>query len=78
MRAVVYRKQGPAEKVLELIDREEVLPKKGEVQIEIHYSGVNPGEVKKRADTFGVGMPYDVIIPHSDGSGYVRKVGAVK
>jgi NADPH2:quinone reductase len=36
---------------------------------------VNPGDVKKRQDTFGVGMPYPRVIPHSDGAGTVDEVG---
>lgn len=76
MKAAVYTEQGPASEVLRIQEIEEILPLEYEVQIQIHYSGVNQGEVKKRADTFGVGMPYDTIIPHSDGSGYVRKVGS--
>lgn len=75
MKAAYFTIQGKAEEVLKVSDLEELLPEEHEVQIEIHYSGVNPGEVKKRADTFGIGMPYDVIIPHSDGAGFVRKVG---
>src|SRR5713101_9429781 len=39
------------------------------------FSGVNPGDVKKRGDAFGVGMPYPRVIPHSDGSGTVDEVG---
>ena len=76
MRAAIYFRQGPANETLQLLEIEEILPNENEVQIEIHYSGVNPGEVKKRADTFGIGMPYEKIIPHSDGSGYVSKVGS--
>ncbi|MEQ9466482.1 MAG: zinc-binding dehydrogenase [Ekhidna sp.] len=75
MKAAFYTRQGKAQEVLKVQEVEDVLPKEGEVQIEIHFSGVNAGEVKKRADTFGVGMPYDKIIPHSDGSGYISKVG---
>lgn len=76
MKAAVYTEQGPASEVLRIQEIEEIWPLENEVQIEIHYSGVNQGEVKKRADTFGLGMPYDWIIPHSDGSGYVRKAGS--
>lgn len=75
MRAAFFNEQGKAKEVLKIEDVDEVLPQENEVQIEILYSGVNPGEVKKRADTFGIGMPYDRIIPHSDGAGFVRKVG---
>jgi NADPH2:quinone reductase len=41
----------------------------------VAFSGVNPGDVKKREDAFGVGMPYPRVIPHSDGSGTVDAVG---
>ena len=75
MKAAIYSEQGPAAEVLKLLEIKEIKPLEDEVQIEIHYSGVNLGEVKKRADTFGVGMPYDRIIPHSDGAGYICRVG---
>ena len=38
-------------------------------------SGVNPGDVKKRQDAFGYGMPYPRVIPHSDGAGTIDRVG---
>ena len=41
----------------------------------VAFSGVNPGDVKKRENAFGVGMPYPRVIPHSDGSGTVDAVG---
>jgi NADPH2:quinone reductase len=47
----------------------------GELRVRVVVSGVNPGDVKKRQDTFGVGMPYPRIIPHSDGAGVVDQVG---
>ena len=50
-------------------------PGPGEVRIRVHASGVNPGDVKKRQDQFGVGMPYPRIIPHSDGAGVIDRVG---
>ena len=75
MRAAFYTRQGKASEVLRVEDIDEILPKEYEVQIQVHYSGVNPGEVKKRSDAFGTGMPYDKIIPHSDGAGIVNRVG---
>ena len=54
---------------------EDPKPRAGEVRIRIAFSGVNPGDVKKREDAFGVGMPYPRVIPHSDGSGTVDAVG---
>lgn len=50
-------------------------PGPDEVRIRVHASGVNPGDVKKRTDQFGVGMPYPRIIPHSDGAGVIDSVG---
>ena len=50
-------------------------PSQGEVHIRIAASGVNPGDVKKRQDAFGYGMPYPRVIPHSDGAGTVDRVG---
>jgi NADPH2:quinone reductase len=52
------------------------IPAAGEVRIRIAASGINPGDVKKRQDTFGVGMPYSRVIPHSDGAGRVDQLGA--
>ncbi|NND78049.1 MAG: NADPH:quinone reductase [Flavobacteriales bacterium] len=75
MKAAYYTKQGNAREVLQIGNIEEILPKEDEVQIKIEYSAVNPGEVKKRSDAFGVGMPYDLIVPHSDGAGVVSKIG---
>jgi NADPH:quinone reductase-like Zn-dependent oxidoreductase len=50
-------------------------PLAGEVRIRVAFSGINPGDVKKRQDVFGVGMPCPHVIPHSDGSGTVDAVG---
>ena len=47
----------------------------GEVRIRVAFSGVNPGDIKKREDSFHVGMPYPRVIPHSDSSGIVDEVG---
>ena len=52
------------------------IPAAGEVRIRIAASGINPGDVKKRQDAFGVGMPYPRVIPHSDGAGRVDQLGA--
>jgi NADPH2:quinone reductase len=75
MRAAWYEKQGPPRESLVVGDMPEPMPEPGELRIRVVASGVNPGDVKKRQDTFGVGMPYPRVIPHSDGSGVVDKVG---
>jgi NADPH:quinone reductase len=50
-------------------------PGPGELRIRIAASGINPGDIKKRQDAFGYGMPYPRVIPHSDGAGVVDLVG---
>jgi len=75
MKAAWYEKQGAARDVLVVGNTDDPLPRTGEVRIRVAFSGVNPGDVKKREDAFGVGMPYPRVIPHSDGSGTVDAVG---
>jgi len=76
MKAAWYERQGPASEVLVVGEMEAPKPAAGEVRIRISASGVNPGDVKKRQDTFGVGLPYPRIVPHSDGAGVIEEVGA--
>src|ERR1700745_4177850 len=75
MRAAWYEKQGPAREVLTVGEMPDPTPGPGEVRIRIAASGINPGDIKKRQDSFGIGMPYPRIIPHSDGAGRIDKVG---
>lgn len=75
MKAAWYEKQGAAPDVFVVGEMDDPQPRGGEVRIRVAFSGVNPGDVKKREDAFGVGMPYPRVIPHSDGSGTVDVVG---
>ena len=75
MRAAWYEKQGAARDVLTVGEMPAPEPGAGDVRIRIEASGVNPGDVKKRQDAFGYGMPYPRVIPHSDGAGRVDRVG---
>jgi NADPH:quinone reductase len=75
MKAAWYEKQGAARDVLTVGEMDEPQPLTGEVRIRVAASGVNPGDVKKRQNAFGVGMPYPRVIPHSDGAGTVDSVG---
>jgi NADPH:quinone reductase len=75
MKAAWYEKQGAARDVLVVGQMNDPQPRAGEVRIRVAFSGVNSGDVKKREDAFGVGMPYPRVIPHSDGSGTVDAVG---
>jgi NADPH2:quinone reductase len=75
MRAAWYEKQGAARDVLTVGEMDEPHPLAGEVRIHLAASGVNPGDVKKRQNAFGYGMPYPRVVPHSDGAGTVDAVG---
>src|SRR5712692_9840965 len=75
MRAAWYEKQGPAREVLTIGDMPDPAPGPGEIRIRMAASGINPGDIKKRQDAFGYGMPYPRVIPHSDGAGQVDQVG---
>lgn len=50
-------------------------PGPGEIRIRLAYSGISPGDVKKRSGWQGSPMPYPRVIPHSDGSGVVDAAG---
>jgi len=75
MRAAWYERQGPAREVLTVGEMPDPLPGPGEVRIRVAASGINPGDIKKRQDSFGIGMTYPRDIPHSDAAGRVDKVG---
>jgi len=75
MQAAWYERQGPASDVLIVGEMPSPEPGEGEVRIRVSASGINPGDVKKRQDTFGMGMSYPRVIPHSDGAGVIDRVG---
>jgi len=75
VKAAWYEKQGPAKEVIVAGEMPDPEPERGEVRIRISASGINPGDVKKRQDTLGSGMPFPRVIPHSDGAGTIDQVG---
>ena len=75
MLAVFYDRQGPAAEVLQVGDLPDPRPGPGEVRVRLRYSGVNPGDTKKREGYFGSAMPYPRVVPHSDGAGTIDLVG---
>src|SRR5436309_13981869 len=75
MNAAWYERQGPARDVLVVGEMPDPEPGPGEVRIGVAAAGINPGDVKKRQDAFGYGMPYPRVIPHSDGAGQVDRLG---
>jgi NADPH:quinone reductase len=75
MKAAWYEAQGSAPDVLVVGEVPDPEPSPAEVRIRVAASGINPGDVKKRQNAFGYGMPYPRVIPHSDGAGTIDRVG---
>lgn len=75
MLAAWYERAGPAAEVFEVGEMADPQSGPGEVRVRLTFSGINPGDTKKRGDWVGYGMPYPRVIPHSDGAGVVDAVG---
>src|SRR5712671_5933344 len=75
MRAAWYERQGPAREVLVVGTMPDPLPGPGDVRIRVAASGINPGDLIKRRNAFGYGMPFPRVIPHRDGAGTIDSVG---
>ena len=76
MRAAWYERRGPARDVLVVGEMPIPEPGAGEVRIRLAYSGINPGDVKKRSGWQSSPMPFPRVVPHSDGAGFIDAVGA--
>ena len=50
MKAALYREFGAAQDVLVIEDIDKPEPGPGEVLVQVHASGINPSDVKKRAN----------------------------
>jgi NADPH2:quinone reductase len=75
VRAIWYDRQGPAAEVLQIGELPDPQPTTGEVRVRVRYSGVNPGDTKKRRGWLGSSMPYPLVVPHSDAAGVIDAVG---
>lgn len=75
MYAIWYDQQGQAADVLEFGELPDPEPGPGEVRVRLAFSGVSPGDTKKRRGWLGSSMPYPRVIPHSDGAGVIDQVG---
>jgi NADPH2:quinone reductase len=76
MIATWYERQGSAAEVLQLGELPAPEPGAGEVRVRVTLSAISPGDTKKRAGWQGSPMMYPRVIPHSDGTGVIDKVGA--
>ena len=68
MRAAWNERQGAARDVRVVGEMPDPEPGLAEVRVRVAATGINPGDVKKRQDFFGYGMPYPRVVPHSDGA----------
>lgn len=75
MQAVFYEKTGPAQDVLRIGSIPLPVPQAGEVLVNVHASGVNPSDVKKRDGRMPAPAAFPRIVPHSDGAGVIEAVG---
>lgn len=75
MKAAFYEAVGTARDVLRIADLPTPEPAPGEVRVRVHWSGVNPSDVKTRAGLRSKTLPFARIVPHSDGSGVIDAVG---
>jgi len=76
MRAAYYERTGSAADVLRVGDVPTPSAGPGEVLVQIAASGINPADVKRRAGWGGMKMDHPLVIPHSDGAGTIKAVGA--
>ncbi|MEJ5988425.1 NADPH:quinone reductase [Ramlibacter sp. PS3R-8] len=76
MRAAYYEKVGPARDVLHVGEVPTPEPAAGEVRVRVRWSGVNPSDVKSRSGLRHRTLAFPRVIPHSDGSGVIDRVGA--
>jgi NADPH2:quinone reductase len=65
VRAAWYERQGAASDVLQVGELPNPEPGPGEVRVHIRFSGVNPGDTKKRRGWLGSVMPFRRVIPSS-------------
>ncbi len=75
VQAAYYTEQGPAAAVLKIGEQATPQPGPGEVRVRLKTSGVNPSDWKTRRGGFGRALTFPLIIPHSDGAGYIDAVG---
>ncbi len=76
MKAAIYKKKGPAKDVLKVVEKNSQDPHDNEVRVKLVYSGINPSDVKTRSGKGARSDGYPEVIPHSDGSGTIDKVGS--
>ena len=75
MKACWFEAFGAAQNVLQQGEWPTPEPGSSEVLVQLHATGVNPSDVKKRAGAFPDLLEAGPVIPHSDGAGVITAVG---
>jgi NADPH2:quinone reductase len=60
---------------MQLVELPDPEPGPGEIRVSVAYSGVDPSDVKSRASLRARALPFPRVVPHSDGSGRIDRVG---
>ncbi len=78
MQIACYSNKGSAQDVLKITAHDIPTCGDNDVLVRLHYSGINPSDVKMRAGLSigGMEMPFPMVVPHSDGAGIITAVGA--
>ena len=74
-RCAYYERCGPARDVLTLGELPVQPPGAGEVLVRLHFSGINPTDIKNRGGAPGRSIGFERVVPHHDGAGVVEAVG---
>jgi len=75
MKAAWFEEFGPAADVLRTGEQPTPALETGQVLVRLETSGINPSDVKKRAGAFPNLLDDGLVIPHSDGAGFIEAVG---
>jgi len=75
MKAAIYKQTGNAVDVLKIEDAETPTVNDTGLLVNVHASGINPSDIKRRSGEFQQPFPIETVIPHSDGAGVVEAVG---
>jgi NADPH:quinone reductase-like Zn-dependent oxidoreductase len=74
-RYAAYHEVGPARAVIELLRRPVPHPGPGQVLVEVHRSGINPSDTKRRSGWASYKPHTPPVVLHTDGAGIIVQVG---
>lgn len=75
MKAAWYERQGPAREVIKVGELPDSTLGAFDVRVSLEYSGLNPSDLKRRVGFNGQPHAFPLIVPNSDGAGFVSEIG---